>query len=175
MKLSHANLWVVALFSGQAFAFDADLKNVLGYPIGIALPQELVGEAQNDYPTRLITLNVLDFSEIKIFDEIQVQIIESNKKVYSISAEKYFPDASACSIELKSIFDVLDRKYKKLKVEKTIHVSGKVFSIFDGYLSKDGERKLSISCGQKGSQHMLMLSARDISLSIDANKLWSQY
>ncbi|HHC6517482.1 TPA: hypothetical protein ACN35K_004709, partial [Vibrio parahaemolyticus] len=178
VKLSNISLCLAVLISSKAFAFDSDLTNILGFPIGGTLAHELVGLDDNKYPTRIIKLDVLDKQGTSLFEEAQIQIIESTKLVYSLEAEKEFPNQEACVSEYKLLFDTLDSKYQHLKVVNTVSIAGKTFSTFEGYLSTNGERKLSLSCAQKDSnnpKHTLVLSARDVKLTDEAAKLWATY
>lgn len=161
-------------FSFSTISFEKDITKAFGIEIGGAISDQHLGDQNNQYPTRLISVEVPIGHELIMFDSLKVQLIESSKKVYSIIAEK---ESLKCGEEFKELFEFFEKRYENLKVLREIDIDGRVISTFDGYLSSDGKRKLSINCStaEGSNSEMLGISIWHNELAEQASSLWKKF
>jgi hypothetical protein len=157
-------------------ASEEDLTDVFGLSIGKPIAKKHLDSTIGEFPTRILTLKVKNNDEITIFDKFMVQIIESDKTIYSIIAEKEFESSHACNQKFQNLYKLLNEKYEHLKQTREINVGGKVIFSDDGYKSLNGKNRLRFGCSvDKKGVYKLNLSLWDSELQEKVDKLWSKF
>jgi hypothetical protein len=155
---------------------EEDLTSVFGLNIGKQIPEKHLGSKTAEYPTRIINLMVNPGDELNIFGSFMVQIIESDKTIYSIIAEKEYENWDTCYLAFQKLYKVLNEKYEHLKQTREINVGGKVINSDDGYKSMNGRNYLRFGCSvDENGINKLDLSLWDTDLQIKADMLWSKF
>ena len=139
-------------------------------------PEKNLDSNTAEYPTRILTLKVNHSDELNIFESFMVQIIESDKTVYSIIAEKEYDNSGECNLALQDLYKLLNAKYEHLKQTREINVDSKVIYSDDGYKSMNGRNYLSFGCSvNENGINKLELSLWDNELQAKADRLWSNF
>ena len=169
-------LFFVFFLLGCSSEPKEDLTNVFGIHIGKAIPGEYLKTSTEEYPTRIISLNVKENDELNVFDSFSVQIIESNKNVYSIIADKKYVSANDCNAAFQGLYQLLNEKYEHLKQTRELNIGGKLISADDGYKSSNGKYHLRFGCSidDKGT-NTLNLTLWDVESKIEVEKLWNKF
>ncbi|AEF54217.1 hypothetical protein [Marinomonas posidonica] len=171
-----STLFFVFFFLGCSSEPKEDLTNVFGIHIGKAVPDVYLKTRTEEYPTRIISLDVKENDELNVFNSFIIQIIESNKAVYSIIAEKKYVSANDCNAAFQDLYLLLNEKYEHLKQTRELNVDGKVISADDGYKSSNGKYHLRFGCSidDEGANN-LNLTLWDVELKIEVDNLWSKF
>jgi len=133
--------------------------------------------ASNEYPTRILKLETSNIEAAKNFDNLTIQIIESDTSIYSITAKKKFKISALCNDEFQKLYQLYNAQYAHLKQSKKIQVGDKVINSDDGYKSFDGSKHLQLfgcSVNDKGI-YQLELSLWDSELQKKSDMLWSKF
>ena len=155
---------------------EVDLTSVFGLNIGKQIPEKYLDSKPAEFPTRILTLKVNPSDELNIFGSFMVQIIESDKTVYSIIAEKEYENSGTCNLAFQELYKLLNEKYEHLKQTRELNVGGKVIHSDDGYKSMNGRNYLRFGCSvDENGINKLDLSLWDTELQIKADKLWSKF
>ncbi|GLX76720.1 hypothetical protein tinsulaeT_00600 [Thalassotalea insulae] len=170
-------LILILLFVGCSQAPKEDLTQFLGFYVGKPISEKYLDSTSNEYPTRILKLETSSIEAAKNFDVLTIQIIESDKSIYSITAEKKFNTSDLCDKEFQKLYQLYNAKYAHLKQTKKLKVGNNVINSDDGYKSLDGTKHLQLlgcSVDEKGI-HQLELSLWDSELQKKSDMLWSKF
>ena len=174
--LKLCNLFILVFLMSCSQASKEDLTGVFGLNIGKQIPEKYLDSKTAEYPTRILSLKVKPNDEMNIFESFMVQIIESDKTVYSIIAEKEYDNPATCNLAFQDLYELLNEKYEHLKQTREINVGSKVIYTDDGYKSSNGRNYLRFGCSvDENGINRLDLSLWDTELQIKAEKLWSKF
>jgi hypothetical protein len=169
-------LFILFFLMSCSSASEEDLTSVFGLSIGKPISEKYLDSKTAEYPTRIITLKVNSSDELKIFKSFMVQIIESDKTIYSIVAEKEYNSSATCNFAFQDLYKLLNEKYEHLKQTREINIDGDVISADDGYKSMNGKNYLRFGCSvDENGINKLDLSVWNTELQSKVDKLWSKF
>ncbi|PSU33727.1 hypothetical protein [Photobacterium lutimaris] len=170
-------LILLAVLSGCKPAPTTDLEELFGIHIGKPLPEEYSNTEVTEYPTKLLSIKInshIDLAEF--FHNISVQVIASDNRVYSITAEREIVNMTECQKKHLKLSKILDRTYKDLRQHREVELGGKVRKVDDGYRSLDGRKHLRTTCSITDKDVVKQsISLWETELANYSKELWDEY